>query len=306
MRLEHGGAEHGPAREHGQDRNPGGHGPGLPPVIAMRRVERLGETRPAERPGPVDHPRPVGRRGRAHVVDQVEQLVAQPRRGQRDGQHAEQHGRVQLMPPAVTALLAVLGVPVDALAEQDVQLSVPAGQHGRQLGAGLLPGAGDQQRSERRLEPGPGPRHQGVRLAHAHAEDVGEVLPAQVMAQVELDDLPVAGAEPGEGRARRRAELRPLGVRGQVDRLVGQLVRRVGFGGQRARTQAVAAFVARHGIEPGPELAGIAQPVQFGVGDDERVQDRIVGVGRVAQQAAAVGMQSGSVPVIDGLGASST
>jgi hypothetical protein len=71
MRLEHGGAEHGPAGEHGQDRNPDGHGPRLPPVIAMRRVERLGETRPAERPGPVDHPRPVGRRGRAHVVDQV-------------------------------------------------------------------------------------------------------------------------------------------------------------------------------------------------------------------------------------------
>jgi hypothetical protein len=102
------------------------------------------------------------------------------------------------------------------------------------------------------------------------------------MAQVQLDDLPVAGAEPGEGRARRRAELRPLGVRGQVDRLVGQLVRRVGLGGQRARAQAVAAFVARHGIEPGPELAGIAQPGQFGVGDDERVQDRIVGVGRLA------------------------
>jgi hypothetical protein len=120
------------------------------------------------------------------------------------------------------------------------------------------------------------------------------------MPQVQLDDLPVTGAEPGERRARRRAELRPLGVRGQVDRLVGQLVRRAGLGGQRAGTQAVAAFVARHGIEPGPEPAGIAQPVQLGGGDDEGVLDRGVGVGRLAQQAAAVGMQSGRIPVVDG------
>ncbi len=204
------------------------------------------------------------------------------------------------MPPAVAALLAELGVPVDPLAEQDVQLTVPAGHHGRQLGAGPLPGAGDQQRSQRRLEPRPGRGRQGLCLAHAHAEDVGEVLPGQVVAQVQLDDLAVAGAEPGERRAGRRAQLRPCGVRRQVNRLVGQLVRRVGPGRQGPGTQAVAAFIAGHRIEPGPEPAGIAQPVQLGGGDDERVQDRAVRVGGLAKQAAAVGMQGGSVPVIDG------
>ncbi len=170
-------------------------------------------------------------------------------------------------------------------------------------GRDYVAGAGDQQRSQRRLEPRLGPGRQGLRLAQAHAEDVGEVLPGQVVAQVQLDDLPGR-----RGRARRAP--RPvaarscalLGVRRQV-RTVSSVSSFADVGPGRP----VRGNAGGGGIRCGPRRRaragagrGSQQPVQLGVGDDERVQDRVVGVGWIAKQAAAVGMQGGSIPVIDG------
>ena len=277
--LEHSRGKQDPAGDHGQGRRPGAgrQRPGRRGAGRVRRIDRQGETGPAERTGAADHAGPVGRRDRAGVGGQVEQLAAQPGRGDRGGKHAEQHRRVQLVPPVLPAVLAVPGVPVDPLAQQGIQLAAPAGRDAGQLGAGLLPGAGGQERSQRGLEPRPRPRHQDLRLAHAHAEDVGQLPPFEVVAQVQLDDLPVTGVQPGERRAHDRAQFRRLGARAQVGRVVDRFARGAGRDRQCAGTETAAAFVAGHGIEPGPEPARLTEPAQGAGGDDERVLDRVAG-----------------------------
>src|SRR5215470_19186036 len=99
-----------------------------------------------------------------------------------------------------------------------------------------------------------------MRLVRAHAERVGEVPAGKIVAEAQLDDLPVAGVEPGERGAHQRAQLRLLRLRGQVYRVVGHLARLVERHGRRAGTDPAVAFVARDGIKPGPEPAVVAEP----------------------------------------------
>jgi hypothetical protein len=61
------------------------------------------------------------------------------------------------------------------------------------------------------------------------------------------------------------------------------------------------ALVAGHGVQPWPEPALVTQARQFGRRDDEGVLHGIGGIGRLAQQGAAVAVQRRRVPVI-GLG----
>jgi hypothetical protein len=50
--------------------------------------------------------------------------------------------------------------------------------------------------------------------------------------------------------------------------------------------------------QPRAEPAGVAQPGQARGRDDEGVLDRVGGVGRLAKQRAAVGVQGRGVPVV--------
>ena len=139
-----------PGSDHRHGRGPRAHGRGVHhrPVAHVRRIERTGEPGLAERPGAVDHIRPVDGGAGAEVADQAEELVAQAGRQQGYREHAEQHRRVELALLARPALRTALDVAVDPLAQQAVQLPVPAGQDRGQVGTGLPPCAGDQQRPQ--------------------------------------------------------------------------------------------------------------------------------------------------------------
>ena len=113
-------------------------------------------------------------------------------------QHAEQGHRAEFLALPVPAHGAAPDVPRDPLAEQHGEPAIPAVEDPGQLSAGFAAGAGHQQNAERRLEMSPGPRGHGVRLVARDAECIGQVGAVQLVPEVQLDDLPLAGSQAGQ------------------------------------------------------------------------------------------------------------
>lgn len=102
-----------------------------------------------------------------------------------------------------------------------------------------------------------------MRLRRRHAEHVREVRAVETMAQVQLDDLSIGGAQRGKRGARhpRRVGL-PIRCAGISHRTghPGRLIAR-----QRdADRQPAVAFVASYRKQPRPHAAGITQPRDLG------------------------------------------
>ncbi len=273
-------------------------GPGEGAAHRRQAAGRRREAVRAPRAGPARDQLPVLGGDRAAVGDQVEQLTPQPDRQQGHRQQAEQRGRAELTALALVADIAVLDVPADPLAQQRGELTVPAVQDGGQVGAGVLPGPGHQQRAQRGLELGARTGRQRVRLVARHAQRGGQLGPIQLMPQVQLDDLPLARVQPAQRGPDQLAQLGLFRRLPDVRRGVGHLVRIVQRRGRGAAAQPAVALVPCYRVQPRPQPAGIAQPAQLGGGDDERVLDRVGGVGRLAEHGAAVRVQWLRVTVV--------
>ncbi len=225
-----------------------------------------------------------------------------PQRGGQHGrwQQAQQRDRAELAALPVAADGAAPDVPPDPLAEQHREPAVPASQDPVQFSAGVPAGAGHQQDAERGLEMCPRPRGHGVGLVARDAERVGQVGPVQLVTQVQLDDLPLAGGEPGQRRPHHLTALRHFQIGPGIGRLIGHPRRLVERGGAAGGTEPVAALVAGHRVQPGPEPVVIAERGQLRGGDDERVLDGVGRVGGLGEQGPAVGIQARRVAVVGG------
>ena len=137
-----------------------------------------------------------------------------------------------------------------------------------------------------------------MRLVGRDAERVGQVGAVQVVPQVQLDDLAVAGVQPADGGQHQAAQVGALGLLADVGAGVGHLAGLVQVGLPGPAAQPAVALVAAHRVQPGAEPVGVPQAAELGGGDDEGVLDRVGGVGGLAEQGPAVGMQAGRVLVI--------
>jgi len=136
---------------------------------------------------------------------------------------------------------------------------------------------------------------------------IGQFAAVEALHQAQLDDVPLTGIEPLDRIPDELAQFGPFDAAGDVRRFggagvaargggqVGHLVeRRGGF----PRTQPAMAFVPRDRVQPGPELARVAEAAELGGGDEERILHRVGGIRGFAQQGPAVGVQRHRVPVV--------
>jgi hypothetical protein len=108
-----------------------------------------------------------------------------------------------------------------------------------------------------------------------HAEHIREVRAIETMAQVQLDDLTIGGAQRGKRGAHHRAKVRlPIAGAGIGHRIghPGRLIARRGDAGRQAALalvpghcndagwQPAMALIAGHRKQPRPQAAGIVQP----------------------------------------------
>jgi hypothetical protein len=284
----------------------------MPREGGLAGVHRLREAALAEGPGLGEHRRAVRRRDGAVPGRERERVSPQARgRAGRDmegleragrqgsaGRQVEQHGRAQFECPPGGAGRAVLDVPVHPLAQQDRQPPIPAGQHRAKLTALVAPGAADEQDGQAGLKLVPAPRQQGVRVVAGDAEHGGDLADLKALAQLEFDDLALAGIEAGGGLLEQGPQLGSFGALVEVDGLIGHVGRHVQRERSLLRSRDSQALVARHGVQPGTEPLGVAQPVHPRRGDDERVLDGVRGVRRVAEQRPTVFEEGICVPVI--------
>ena len=115
------------------------------------------------------------------------------------------------------------------------------------------------------------------------------------MPQRQLDDLPVAWLQPGEGGADEPAHFGTLGGAG-----IGGPFVRDGYvtEGLSRHAQPPVALVTSHRVKPGPQLAGIAEGIELAAGDDERDLQGIGRHGRFAQHPLAVAVKGRRVLVV--------
>ena len=221
-----------------------------------------------ERSGPPGHATPVRQRLRAGVSAQFQHLAAQCGRecGQRG--HAVAHGRPQRAVAAVVAGGALLDMAADHLARRPGQLAVPAVEQQVELGAAAPPGARHEQGAERRLQLAARVRRQRLRLVPWHAEHGREVGTLQVVPEVEFDRLALTRAQLVQGGTDELGQFGLLGASPDVGG--GGRIRQAGVLAETylGRAQPAVALVAGDRVQPGPELARIAEAVEPAGGDD--------------------------------------
>ena len=167
-----------------------------------------------------------------------------------------------------------------------------------ELVALAAPGAADEQHRQAGLKLLAGPRHQRVRMVAGDAEHGRDLGRLQALAQLELDDLPLARVQPGGGVLEQRAQVGALGVGGRVAGVVGHVGRLVERRRPLLRPEDPQRLIPRHGVQPGTQPTRVTQSVEPGCGDDEGVLNGVGGVGRVAEQGSAVLVEGICVPVV--------
>ena len=142
--------------------------------------------------------------------------------------------------------------------------------------------------------------------AHVHLDDphrgVVQVSfqPGQLVPQVQLDDLPLAGGETAQRRPHDLAEFGLFQIRSEIVRPVGHPGGLVERGRASRRPQTAAALVPGHRVQPGAEPLLIAERGKLSRGDDERVLDGVGRVGGFREQRPAIGVQARRVAVVGG------
>ena len=126
-------------------------------------------------------------------------------------------------------------------------------------------------------------RQQRKGAVAGHPKCVGEFVVVKLVVQAQLDDIPLARIQPVD--------------RGPEQLLdVGLCSRDADLGDPGPQT--AEALVTGDRVEPGAQLGPIAQVPELGGGDEERVLQRVGGIGRLAQHRTAVGVERHGVPVI--------
>ena len=262
------------------------------------RPDGLGEAIRAERARAIRHGQPVRQSGRRAIGEHPEQLLAEPGEQRDHGHRAREQRRRQLPALALPADRALFYMPADPLAHQHCHLPVPAGQHGLEDRAGLPPRARDDQRAERSFELAAGPRQLGVGVVAGHSEGLGEFVAVEFMDQAQLDDVPLARVQPVYRGPDQCLQFGPFGGEADLGGL-GEHVRGLLEGGEgEAGPQPTEAFVTRYRIEPGPQLARVAQAAELGGGHEKRILHRVGGIGRLAEHRAAVRVERHGVLVV--------
>ncbi len=121
------------------------------------------------------------------------------------------------------------------------------------------------------------------------------------MAQAQLDDIPLARVQAVDRVPDQLLQVRPFRLDpggGCLGRHVPRLVERRGGG---RGPQPPEAFVTRDRVEPGAELARVAEAAKLGHGDEERILHGVGGIGGFAQHGTAVRVERHRVPIV-GLG----
>ena len=228
----------------------------------------------------------------------MHKISAQASREHGHREQAEQHRGAEFVTLALAADVAAVDVPVDPLADQRRQLAVPAIQDLGQFRAVLPPGTRHQQHAQRRLKLAAGPRGQRMRLVTRHPENIRQIGAIELMPEVQLDDLALAGIQAAQRRPHQVTKLRLLNVVAEISHIVCQLGRLIERRGPGVGPEPAVALVACHRIQPRPQPLGITQPRDLRCGDDEGVLNRVGRVGRLAKQGAAVGVQAPGILVV--------
>ena len=271
------------------------------------RAARPREARRAELARARRHGRAMRQPGGRAVGAHLEHVLAEAGYERDQRQHAGEQGRGQLAALALAAGLALVDVPADPLAQQRRHLPVPPGQQAVERRAVAAAGARDDQRAEGPLQLAAGPGLQRVGVVAGHPERVGQFVVVQPLHQAELDDVLFAGVQPVDRVPDELMHLGPLDRAGHVDRFGcarvaacggGHVHRLVECGRGLPRPPPAVALVPRDRVQPGPELARIAEAAELGRGDEERVLHGVGGVLGLTQQGAAVGVQRHRVRVV--------
>jgi hypothetical protein len=137
-----------------------------------------------------------------------------------------------------------------------------------------------------------------VRLVKRHAERVREVGAVELVAHGELDDLALAGVQPVQRSPHNLTQFRLLQGGAEVRGFIRHLDGLVQWDGRIRAAQPTPALVAGDRVQPRPEPVRIPQARKFARRDDERVLDHVSGVRRLAEQRAAVRVESRSVMIV--------
>jgi hypothetical protein len=236
--------------------------------------------------------------GRRPVGHAPQQLVTEPGQHRDQRRYPREQRRSQLTTLAVPADLALLYMPANPLAHEHRQLPVPARQHGVESGTRLPAGPRHDQRPEGPFQLAAGPRQQRVRVVARHSEHVGQILTLELVAQAQLDDIPLARVQPVDRVPDQFVQVRSLRLAAHAPRLGRQVGRLLEPRGDVPGPKPPQAFVARDRVEPGTELSWVTKTAKLGGGDEERVLYRVGGIGRLAQHGTAVGVERHRVPVV--------
>jgi hypothetical protein len=153
-------------------------------------------------------------------------------------------------------------VPLNPPAQRRDQDDASASRDRRQIRARPAPGPVGHN-GQGHAEPGAGSRGQRVRLPGWHAEHIREVRAVETMAQVQLDDLTVGGAQRAKRGAHHGGRVHlPIAGAG-ISHRVGHPGRLIARRGDADRQPAMA-FVAGYREQPRPHAAGIIQPRDLG------------------------------------------
>ena len=149
----------------------------------------------------------------------------------------------------------------------------------------IAPDPADEQYAKAGLELLAAPADSSVlRVVARHAEHGRHLACLKALAQLQLDYLPLARIQAGGRVLEQGTQLGPVRVLADVRRVVGHVMRLVKRRRPLLRSQDPEALVARDGIQPRAEPFRLAQAVQPGRRDDERVLYGVRGVGGIAEQ----------------------
>jgi len=175
-------------------------------------------------------------------------------------------------------------VPVHPLADRRGQVPVPVAEHAAQLTAFVAPAAPDKQRAQARQQLVAGSGKQRVHALAGYAEhgcDLGGIEP---LPQVQLDGLALSRIQPSGRILDEGSQFGSFGALTDVDAVVRHLGRLVKRHRGLPRPRGPQAFVARDGIQPGPEQFRVMQFRQPEGRDDERVLHGFGRAGRITEQ----------------------
>ena len=174
-------------------------------------------------------------------------------------------------------------------------------EHGCQLVAVIAAQAGDQKCPERPVDLATQPVEHHVRVGGAHAHRLAELGAVESLAQVQIEERPVAVGKTGRGGPDEVAQRRLLGGPFGGDRLVrhGDQLVLVAVRHPLAGLEPGQALAADDGVEPGPQAVGVPQLTQPLGEDQEGVRHCVRGVLAMPEHRVGEVEEPVAVAVVD-------